>query len=318
MSQSIKDLRKQLGDALDTIEQSTKVDSSSVAFPSSIERGISFKDDRSLVSLCDDVCFQYPNAKPKLRIVHHLACSGGTLISKCLSAMPNVFVLSEVHPNSEFVKDKKKAQFSPSDVSKLAMYANVSQYEILASKIFVKSILESYEHITSRGGILVLRDHTHSDFCSKNFGMSPPAVYTLLKDIFEIINIVTIRNPIDTYLSLVKNNWKHFEPFTFDEYCKRFLNMIDFYSDCEIYRYEDFVKDPTQIMTEICKSLSVPYSNYFEEIFDLFNMTGDSGRSSSVITERPRVELSKEFRKEIDMSQYFKKINEYFDYGAVE
>ena len=36
--------------------------------------------------------------KPTIRIIYHMARSGGTLISKCLAVMNNVVLLSEVHP----------------------------------------------------------------------------------------------------------------------------------------------------------------------------------------------------------------------------
>ena len=39
-----------------------------------------------------------PQGKPLLRTIHHLACTGGTVISKCLAAMPDVALISEVNP----------------------------------------------------------------------------------------------------------------------------------------------------------------------------------------------------------------------------
>ena len=35
---------------------------------------------------------------PPIRVVHHWACSGGTIISRSLAQLPNVVLLSEVHP----------------------------------------------------------------------------------------------------------------------------------------------------------------------------------------------------------------------------
>ncbi len=37
-------------------------------------------------------------APPVVRLVHHLARSGGTLISRCLGCMSGVLLLSEIHP----------------------------------------------------------------------------------------------------------------------------------------------------------------------------------------------------------------------------
>src|SRR5512145_1245226 len=36
--------------------------------------------------------------RPPLRLLHHMARSGGTLISKCLGCMSGVVLLSEIHP----------------------------------------------------------------------------------------------------------------------------------------------------------------------------------------------------------------------------
>ena len=36
--------------------------------------------------------------KPNIRIIHHMARTGGTVISKCLASMDEVILLSEIHP----------------------------------------------------------------------------------------------------------------------------------------------------------------------------------------------------------------------------
>ena len=45
-------------------------------------------------------------ARPMLRLVHHMARSGGTLFSRCLGCMSGVLLLSEIHPLGT-------AQFNP-------------------------------------------------------------------------------------------------------------------------------------------------------------------------------------------------------------
>ena len=39
-----------------------------------------------------------PGSRPRIRLLHHLARSGGTVISRCLGAMDRVVLLSEIHP----------------------------------------------------------------------------------------------------------------------------------------------------------------------------------------------------------------------------
>ena len=36
--------------------------------------------------------------KPVIRLIHHMARTGGTLICKCLACMKQVIMLSEIHP----------------------------------------------------------------------------------------------------------------------------------------------------------------------------------------------------------------------------
>ena len=44
-------------------------------------------------------------SRPFARAIHHFACSGGTVISKCVAAMPHVALLSEVNPLNRFGAD---------------------------------------------------------------------------------------------------------------------------------------------------------------------------------------------------------------------
>ena len=42
--------------------------------------------------------------KITLRSIHHLACTEGTLISKCIASMPDVALISEVNPMNRFCR----------------------------------------------------------------------------------------------------------------------------------------------------------------------------------------------------------------------
>src|SRR5690606_18702694 len=80
--------------------------------------------------------------KPTLRIIHHFACSGGTLICKCLAAQPNVFLLSELHPTTRLGINMKKAAYTPRDITTQAIYGRVPNVDELAEKLFVNGIIE--------------------------------------------------------------------------------------------------------------------------------------------------------------------------------
>lgn len=253
--------------------------------------------------------------KPVIRLIHHFACTGGTLISKCISALPNVFLLSEVHPYSNLHLNPARPKYLPSDIISLAKQACVIDVEELSDEIIQYSISSANKHVEKNGGILVLRDHSHSDFCVNKLDSAPNlALVRLLESKFTVQSLITIRNPIDSFLSLNKNGWRHFEPFNFDEYCRRICLFLEAYNHCNVVCYEDLVKMPERTMRQICDYLVLPYDESFKRLFGSFNVSGDSGRTGTVIAKRLRETMSDDFIREINESEYFKKIEKVY-YG---
>lgn len=267
----------------------------------------------SLLERCEAVASSATESKPKIRIIHHFACSGGTLISKCISTLPNTFLLSEAHPHTNLHMGGGKPKYLPSDLVTLSRYANIPSIGLLEKQLFKANIKEIALHVVNHGGSLVIRDHTHSDFCVGDSFSTSSTVADYLREDFKLVRLATIRNPIDSYMSLVKNNWVHFLPSSFDEYCKRFIAFTSEYKQSQIIKYEDFVSSPKKLMRKISKKLELPYSDSFSDIFDVFSVTGDSGRSGNQIEPRDRRELTDDIRREIEDSRLFRKISQ--DYG---
>jgi hypothetical protein len=163
------------------------------------------------------------------------------------------------------------------------------------------------------GSYLVIRDHTHSDYSIGDAECAHSAIVNVLQSYYNVRSLLTIRDPIDSYASLVKNKWLHFSPPSFDEYCRRFNVMLNHFEHANIVKFEDFVAQPTTKMKEMCEFLAIPYSDFFEDIFDVFRVTGDSGRSADVIGSRERIapddvlrqcQNSKEYKKICDAGWY--------------
>ncbi|WP_395340304.1 hypothetical protein PN836_016570 [Ningiella sp. W23] len=272
---------------------------------------------KSLIDRCSEVLEKNKsNEKPILRVVHHFACSGGTIITKCLAAMPNVFVLSETHPLSKNHVGHL-ARYSPTDITTLSRFAGIPDLEKLAIRLFITNIKAVNKHVSERGGTLVLREHTHIDYCVGKKIARAPIVETCLDKDFEIISLATVRNPIDSYISLQTNNWLQFKPATFDEYCKRLFRFLSRYPLENIVKYEDFTKKPHKAINRMCKILNIKFDGSFSDITELFTMTGDSGRASNKIEKRERRDISDDFRNEIHSSAYFQKVKSllcYTDY----
>lgn len=248
------------------------------------------------------------NAKPTLRVIHHFACSGGTLISKCLAAQPNVFLLSELHPTTRHGNAWSKAEYTPRDIITQAFYGGVPNVDQLAEHIFVDNIVKTEKHVRNLGGTLLVRAHTHADYC---MNVSPPdvdIVTRLLDPYFEIKQLVTVRNPIDSFLSLRENQWIHYQPGTFEEYCRRLLKFLKAFEPSVIVYYEDFVLDPDKYIKRCAEIVELPIVNYAADYIDILKVSGDSGRSGSYIIPRQRKQISDEYRQEITESISFKKI----------
>ncbi|WP_439509886.1 sulfotransferase [Marinimicrobium koreense] len=268
----------------------------------------SLANSDSLLERCAEVVSKSEHGKPKLRIIRHLACSGGTLISKCLAAMPNVFLLSELHPSSKLHMAGSKPKFSPQDVLTQARYSRLPGVEELAERIFTESVKLTEGHVSERGGQLIIRAHSHSDYCIGDQPSERCAVTELLNEYFDIKTVATVRDPVDSYLALKKNNWLHFQPKSFDEYCRRVLVFLDNQRDGDIFSYEKFVRDPVSEMRAICGSLDLKFDDSFEFTFSAFSVTGDSGRSGDVISQRDRGPISESFSDEVKASSFYKEI----------
>ncbi|MFV8421775.1 hypothetical protein, partial [Vibrio parahaemolyticus] len=277
---SFNSFKHQLDSALDLLESSEHV--KQLSLPQVL--GAQMVDTESLLNRCDQICEKHKKEKPTIRVIQHFACSGGTLISKCISAMPNVYLLSEVHPYTDLGIGKGKPKYAPTDIISLTKYAGIPNQRELASKLFRQSITKVNQHVEGVGGILVLRDHTHADYCTGVEIPTKSPLIELLEEDYDVIKVATIRDPIDSYSSLVKNGWVHFEPQTFNEYCRRLLLFLESYNLENLFKYEEFVENPQEQSRKISKALELPFSEEFEDIFGMFTVTGDSGRSSETIS----------------------------------
>jgi hypothetical protein len=307
-------MQKELQDALSILDSSASL----ATIPDSLEStdgSIHINETESLLNRCKDVVDQ--SDKPILRIIHHLACSGGTLISKCISALPNTYLLSEVHPNTKLHIQDGKPKFSPSDVTTLARFANIPNVDDMAWKIFISNIKIAYTHIEQLGGFLVLREHSHSDYCVGEKFKSRSPIIEHLQDDFHVCSVATVRHPIDCFASMRLRNWLHFSPPTFDEYCARYLAFIEQFSPSQLIKYEDFVENSEMELKSITKLLDLPFTTSYADIFSLFNVTGDSGRGGSVIETKPRRELDDELLTEIHSSKSYKLLIQKLEYNDV-
>lgn len=309
--ENFKKLRVEIDEALSLLDDSEKVVKSSVALKTS-----TLVDAQSLLSRCENALGKRQANEKVIRSIHHFACSGGTVLSKCISAMPNTFLISEVHPTTTLTINPSVIEFRPTDMASLGRYAKLPKMDELAEKMFVSQVDVVNEHLNAMSSKLVLREHTHSDYClgDEEAIASEPVLIKLLKERFTHRKLATVRDPIDSFISLKNNGWIHFSPPSFDQYCERLLAFIVHFQQEEIIKYEDFVAHPQIFMEKIAKILDIDYSPDFEDIFSIFNVTGDSGRSGDQIKKRDRREVNEELQSEIENSSSYNKLKAILQY----
>lgn len=224
-----------------------------------------------------------------IRTIHQFACSGGTLICKCVAAMPNVQLLSEVDPLFPGpVAAGTQPRFTPSDMPALLRASTRGASESLIARVFQAELRVVHEDAVAAGLRLVLRDHAHTHYCRGSAVPDRPSLRSLVSALAPVLSIVTVRHPADSFASLVGNGWVHFTPPDFETYCQRYLRFIDDHADVPIVRYEDLATAPEATMRRICEILDLPYAEDFATLFSEFSISGDSGRSGSDIQVRPR------------------------------
>jgi len=260
----------------------------------------------SLMERCNDLIARddKPSKEP-VRLIHHFACTGGTLIAKCVASMPNTQLLSEVEPHST-IPQQRRSKFSPTDLIGLVRNSSRGSESELESKLFVVALETLYEDCTRKGLRLILRDHAHSSYCTGPAISAAPHLRRLLKDRHPLQSVVTVRHPLDSWLSLNNNGWVHFQPGSLDEYAARYHHFLDDHAELPTFRYEDFVGNPDQQLQDMCAALDLPYTDDYKMLFAVHQFSGDSGRSSDVIGSRPRRDVPDEIAEEASASTSYR------------
>ncbi|MEX0642058.1 MAG: hypothetical protein WD468_05125 [Pirellulales bacterium] len=215
------------------------------------------------------------------RMIHHLARTGGTLISKCIGAMQDVYLLSEINPLGT-------GRFNPlrqaHDWFKLVDSEEVEEIEPGNEERFRAAIILLKRRCVERGGLLVLRDWSHLDFLGFPFNPCPTQTLNLRDSLLPLgsaKSIATIRNPIDQYLSLKR--LEILQPAWDEE--KVWSGIRAFAESVQgmpWIRYEDFVSSPKKMMQKISESLGLLYDDSFIDNWHRYKtITGDTSSNRS-------------------------------------
>ncbi|WP_146591376.1 sulfotransferase [Puniceibacterium confluentis] len=271
----------------------------------------------SLLAQCADrvAALEAAPARP-VRTLHHMACTGGTLIAKALAAMPNTVMMSEIDPLSTLHLRAPRPPFLPTDLIAGLRYSPRGIGEETIQRMFGAALSALHDDLGARGLTLVLRDHAHSQFCTHQNRHARPTLYRMVADILPVRAVVTVRHPLDSFLSLRNNKWLHFEPATFEEYCLRYSDFLDAHAGLPLWQYEAFVADPAGVLQEICAALDLSFSPGFEALLPLMALSGDSGRSGTMISSRPRRAVPGDLQDSLTTSAAYARLCERLEYPA--
>ena len=231
-------------------------------------------------------------AKEKLILFISYSRSGGTLLSRCLEAMGEVFVLSEVH--------------------RLNYKLSTSQY--------IDQISELSNLLRSQGKTLLVRDWSFIDFTPHRINGYKPTnaltQYDLLKTHFDIQCVTMIRNPIDIWISR-KCPPKFFEIYPLYTQALKHIGI-------PYFKYESLCQDPKQVVREICNTLNLTYEGDFLNNYKSVNIQGDAGledssRGSLLSTVQPlkRKRIATKLQKMLEKRRDAGRLDFDFGYNAV-
>jgi len=243
-------------------------------------------------------------------IIHHLSSSGGTVISQCIAAQPSVVLLSEIHPHVGMTSPR----FLPIDPLShfLAGYPELRFDDATLDQLFRDRLEPVVKKCAESGKLLVLRDHSHSDYLG--YLKPRPRLALALEGQYDLRRFVTLRNPIDAWLSMKDSHFDgHLTGFT--DYCNKVGKFLEDHDHLPLWRYEDFVEQPRMVIGQICAHLRIPFNESFEQTFRGKRLTGDSGRKPEKITPLPRRPIPPQFLEEVSNCTSFATIAKRFNYA---
>ncbi len=106
----------------------------------------------------------------KIRIIHNLPRSGGTIISKTISSQKNIVLLSEIHPEGSKVRKMMRVDDELGDPlyqfqTWYKLFSEKEYYEIKNSNLnFIEKIKIIYKKTKEQNKILIIRDWSFIDY----------------------------------------------------------------------------------------------------------------------------------------------------------
>ncbi len=306
-SKSINQLANVIDEALELLGDDeptilTYLDSD-FKFPSLLEQ---------CVSLCDEAA---ERRSAPIRTIHHLPGSGGSLFSNCLASMPNILFLNEVNPLGSPCNQGENRPIAPSDLISLLKQGDPQTPDKTIIQMFAENLATIRKQQSAIGRTIILRDHPWHNLLPETDLSASNSLREMVESEFPIRSVITIRDPVDTYLSLNSQGWHNGQTSPdFDDFCKTYLGFLDIHHGMAIIKYEDMISEPEQTMQKLCKILELDYSDMFIDLLDFENFATRSDRPGEKISKLPRRAMSQDFFDAVRQSQQYKQLADRLGY----
>ncbi len=232
-----------------------------------------------------------PHAEAPVATLHHLANSGGTLLTRAVAVLADALVLSEVHPDRELAW-----LYHPFRQMAVGYGALLDDTDRAALDRHFLDEMGVCRCVAARHGRrLVVRDHAQTDFFTH--GRRASRLRGLLAERFPVVPVATVRHPLDVYLAMRDNGLHDGAP---DAVFDALAAFLDAFADCPVMRYESFVDDPVAALAHLAGLLGLdpagapPDRAALEAAMARVDwMTGAGGRRSATVAGRPRREVAR-------------------------
>lgn len=276
-----------------------------------------------------------------LLTVHHIASSGGSIVSQVLTAATNSVLVSEINPFGSIYGNRGiDPTYDPTSVLWHLVYNSEELSPRLKLRYFCEQLDISIEHVKDISKNLLLRDHSHTsyNFLNKNWIFNSKKVdsiflesihyfYSKKNEIFNFPKakpILSIRHPLDSFISSKKKDWLKYycrNEVNLDNYCNgllHFQNYMENKESAEVLRYEDLCMGLEDCLNKLFLNLDIEFKNPSLEEINRIKVTGKSGRISNSINLRERViyDIDDSLKIQIENSKNYKKYCELNNYNS--
>lgn len=229
-----------------------------------------------------------PLSSQPIRLLHHLARSGGTLISRCLASMQGVTLLSEINPaGTQHFNPMVQARNWHDLVTdeEVRRYCESEDFDFQSAMRLIRDRCHAKDN-----RVLVLRDWSHIDFIGFPFNQRPTLQFELRNALTNadedgVRSVASVRHPIDQYLSMrrlavLSNSWN-------EELVWRGIRVFaEAIQGMPWIRFEDFLRKPDETLEFVCHHWGIPLDASYRTRWHQYpHITGDMKTAPSPTIE---------------------------------